>query len=114
QLPLSPSLSRKWDAVGRELDYRVLAGGNGHDERFHVARTLPALDGPAFFGALPVRIARELRSFRPPAVLAHGAHAPATAVAARKLARVQTAEIAALHGDWHAPPRLYCSRLRPA
>jgi len=28
QLPLSPSLARKWDAVGREVDFRVLAGGN--------------------------------------------------------------------------------------
>jgi glycosyltransferase involved in cell wall biosynthesis len=112
QLPLSPSLQRKWDAVGRELDFRVLAGGNGHDERFHLARTLPALDGPAFFAALPVRIARELRSFRPHAVLAQGAHEAAAAVAGRKLARVDAAVIADMHGDWRAPTRLYGSRLR--
>jgi glycogen synthase len=114
QLPLSPSLARKWDAVGRELDYRVLAGGNGHDKRFHLARTLPALDGPAFFGALPVRIARELRSFRPHAVLAQGAHETAAALAGRRLARVDTAVIADVHGDWRAPTRLYGSRLRTA
>ena len=87
ELPLSPSLQRKWDAVGRELDFRVLAGGNGQDELFHLARTLPALDGPAFFAALPVRIARELRSFQPHAVLAQGAHEAAAALAGRKLAR---------------------------
>ena len=114
ELPLSPSLARKWEAVGRELDYRVLAGGNGHDERFHLARRLPALDGPVFFGALPVRIARELRSFRPHAVLAQGAHETAAALAARKLARLDTAVIADLHGDWRAPTRLYGSRLRSA
>ena len=114
QLPLSPSLARKWDAVGRELDFRVLAGGNGHDEHFHLARTLPALDGPAFFAALPVRIARELRSFRPHAVLAQGAHEAAAALAARRLARVDTAVIADMHGDWRAPTRLYGSRLRTA
>jgi len=114
QLPLSPSLARKWDAVGREVDFRVLAGGNGHDEHFHLARTLPALDGPAFFAALPVRIARELRDFRPHAVLAQGAHEAAAALAGRRLARVETAVIADMHGDWRAPTRLYGSRLRQA
>jgi glycosyltransferase involved in cell wall biosynthesis len=113
-LPLSPSLQRKWDAVGHELDFRVLAGGNGHDERFHLTRTLPACDGPAFFAALPVRIARELRDFRPHAVLAQGAHEAAAALAGRKLARADTAVIADMHGDWRAPTRLYGSRLRTA
>ena len=112
QLPLSPSLARKWDAVGRELDYRVLAGGDGSNEYFHLARTLPALDGPAFFAALPVRIARELRSFRPHAVLAQGAHEATAALAGRRLARVEAAVIADIHGDWRAPTRLYGSRLR--
>ncbi len=114
QLPLSASLQRKWDAVGRELEFRVLAGGNGRDEHFHLARTLPALDGPAFFAALPLRIARELREFRPHAVLAQGAHEAAAGLAARRLARVDTAVIADMHGDWRAPTRLYGSRLRTA
>jgi glycosyltransferase involved in cell wall biosynthesis len=114
QLPLAPSLARKWDAVGRELDFRVLAGGDGHDERFHLTRQLRALDGLAFFAALPLRIARELRDFRPHAVLAQGAHETAAALAARRLARADTAVIADVHGDWHAPTRLYGSRLRTA
>ena len=114
RLPLPPSLARKWDAVGRELDFRVLASGNGHDERFHLTPRLPAFDGPAFFAALPMRIARELREFRPHAVLAQGAHEAAAALAARRLARVETAVIADLHGDWRAPTRLYGSRLRAA
>ena len=114
ELPLSPSLARKWDAIGTELEFRVLAGGSGSNGTFHLARELPALDGPAFFAALPLRIARELRSFRPHAVLAQGAHETAAALAARKLARVDTAVIADLHGDWRAPTRLYGSRLRGA
>jgi glycosyltransferase involved in cell wall biosynthesis len=114
ELPLSESVARKWDAIGNELDFRVLAGGDGHDERFHLARPLPALDGAAFFASLPVRIARELRSFRPHAVLAQGAHETAAALAARRLARIDTAVIADVHGDWRAPTRLYGSRLRTA
>ena len=112
ELPLSPSLARKWDAIGAELDYRVLAGGSGSNGSFHLARELPALDGPAFFAALPLRIARELREFEPHAVLAQGAHETAAALGARKLARTHTAVIADLHGDWRAPTRLYGSRLR--
>jgi glycosyltransferase involved in cell wall biosynthesis len=114
ELPLAPSLARKWDAVGEELDFRVLAGGSGGNGAFHLVGELPALDGPAFFAALPLRIARELRDFRPHAVLAQGAHETAAALAARKLARVDTAVIVDLHGDWQAPTRLYGSRLRSA
>ena len=112
ELPLAPSLARKWDAVGQELDFRVLAGGSGGNGAFHLARELPALDGPAFFAALPLRIARELRDFRPHAVLAQGAHETAAALTARKLARADAAVIADLHGDWRTPTRLYGSRLR--
>jgi glycosyltransferase involved in cell wall biosynthesis len=112
ELPLSPSLVRKWDAIGAEIDFRVLASGNGSDGAFHLTRQLPALDGPAFFAALPLRIARELRHFHPHAVLAQGAHETAAALSARRLARTETAVIADLHGDWRAPTRLYGSRAR--
>jgi glycosyltransferase involved in cell wall biosynthesis len=112
ELPLSPSLARKWDAIGSELDFRVLAGGSGSNGSFHLARELPALDGPAFFAALPLRVARELREFEPQAVLAQGAHETAAALSGRALARSKAVVIADLHGDWRAPTRLYGSRLR--
>ena len=112
ELPLSPGLVRKWDAIGAQLDFRVLAAGGRSNGAFHLARELPALDGPAFFAALPFRIARELHEFKPHAVLAQGAHETAAALSARKLARTQTAVIVDLHGDWRAPTRLYGSRLR--
>jgi glycosyltransferase involved in cell wall biosynthesis len=112
ETPLSPSLERKWSAIGDELDFRVLAGGSGGNGAFHLVGRLPALDGPAFFAALPARIARQLRDFRPHAVLAQGAHETAAALTARKLAQVETAVIADIHGDWRTPTRLYGSRLR--
>src|SRR6476659_550007 len=114
ELPLAPSLARKWDAIGEEIDFRVLAGGSGGNGVFHLTRGWPVLDGPAFFAALPIRVARELRAFRPHAVLAQGAHETAAALSARRLAGASTAVIADLHGDWRAPTRLYGSRLRGA
>lgn len=112
ETPLSPSLERKWNAIGEQLEFRVLAAGTGSNGAFHLVGRLPALDGPAFFAALPARIARQLREFRPHAVLAQGAHEAGAALTARKLARVKTTVIVDLHGDWRAPTRLYGSRLR--
>ena len=112
ETPLSPSLERKWTAIGDEVEFRVLAGGTGGNGAFHLVGTLPALDGAAFFAALPARIARQLRDFRPHAVLAQGAHEAAAALTARKLAQVDTAVIVDIHGDWRTPTRLYGSRLR--
>jgi glycosyltransferase involved in cell wall biosynthesis len=105
-------LVRKWDAIRHELDFRVVAGGEGRNDEFRLGRSMPAVDGAAFYAVLPARIARELRDFRPHAVLAQGAHETAAALTGRKLARVGTAVIADIHGDWRAPTRLYGSRLR--
>jgi glycosyltransferase involved in cell wall biosynthesis len=118
-LPLSPSLAQKFDALSAELDVRVLAsssGGSGTDARFRLVRPLRPrpLDGAAFYAALPFRIARELRLFRPDAVLAQGAQEAALAVMGRRLARVPTRVIADIHGDPAAPARLYGSPRRNA
>jgi glycosyltransferase involved in cell wall biosynthesis len=115
-LPLSPSLERKFDALEHELDVRVLAsrgrGSNGSDPRFRLVDALPALDGPAFYALLPLRVARELRAGRPDAVLVQGAQETALVLLGRTLARVPARVIADLHGDPGAPTRLYGSRAR--
>ena len=118
-LPLSPSLAQKFDALSAELDVRVLAssgGGRGRDSRFQLVRPIRprALDGAAFYALLPFRVARELRSFRPDAVLAQGAQEAALCVLGRTLARVPTRVIADIHGDPAAPARLYGSSFRKA
>ena len=110
--PLPASERRKWDAIGEELDFRVLAAGADGGPEFRLAPEPPVLAGPAFYAALPGRVARELRAFRPHAVVAQGAHETAAVLGARRLARVETAVVADLHGDWRAPTRLYGSRLR--
>jgi len=117
-LPLDPALARKWDALERELDLRVLARaaerGNGHDPSFQLARPLRprALDGAVFYATLPLRVARELRSFRPDVLFVQSPYEAAAALAARKLAESDARIVLELHGDWRTATRLYGSRLR--
>jgi glycosyltransferase involved in cell wall biosynthesis len=114
-LPLSASLAHKFDALGEELDVRVLAasgGGRGRDPRFRLAPRLPVLDGPAYYALLPFRAARELRAFRPDAVLAQGAQEAALVHVGRRLGRVRTQLVADIHGDPASPTRLYGSSWR--
>jgi glycosyltransferase involved in cell wall biosynthesis len=112
ETPLPEGERRKWDAVRAELDFRILAAGRPDGAEFPLFAEPPLLAGPAYYAALPARIARELRRFRPQAVVAQGAHETAAALAARRLAGVETAVIADVHGDYRAPTRLYGSRLR--
>jgi glycosyltransferase involved in cell wall biosynthesis len=113
-LPLAPTLARRFDALRAELELRVLAAGSGSDETFHLVPALPLGDGPAYYAALPLRIARELRSFRPDAVLAQSPYEGAAALAARRLARVRTPVVVDVHGDPRTFTRLYGSRARRA
>ena len=70
------------------------------------------LDGPLWYLRLPGRVARELRSFDPDAVIAQGAQETALALLARRLARSHVKVVLDVHGDWKAPTRLYGSRAR--
>ncbi len=112
ELPLPESEGRRWDAVRAQMDFRVIASGNGGDDEFRLAREPRLAAGPAYYAALPGRIAVELRRFRPHAVVAQGLHETAAALAARRLARLQVVVIADVHGDWRVPTRLYGSRFR--
>ena len=116
-LPLSPSLLRKFDALSDELEVRVLAsaaGRDGSDPRFRLVRAVRprVLDGAAFYALLPLRVARELRDFRPDAILVQGGQEAALALLGRRLARVPARVIVDVHGDPAAPARLYGSPLR--
>ena len=117
RLPLSESLERKFAALRGELDVRVVASsadGSRGDETFSLWRRLPVLDGAAFYGALPFRVARELRRFRPDAVTTQSPYEALAVLVGRGLTRSPTALIVELHGDWRTFPRLYGSPLRRA
>jgi glycosyltransferase involved in cell wall biosynthesis len=117
RLPLSPSLERKFSALGRQLDVRVLASsadGSAGDETFRLWRALPVgpLDGVAFYLTLPFRLAGELRGFEPDAVATQSPFEAVAVLAGRNLARRRPALVVELHGDWRTFSRLYGSPLR--
>lgn len=117
RFPLSEGLEKRHEALTRELDWHQLGTSVGEaprDARFVLARPFPlrALDGIAYYLALPWRIARELRRLRPDAVVAQGAQETAMALLARGATRSDAAVVLDLHGDWKAPTRLYGSRGR--
>ena len=118
RLPLPPSLAEKFEALGGELDVRVLAsalpGSAPGDRTFTLVQPFPLrrLDGLAFWLALPTRIARLLRDFRPEAVVCQTAHDAAAALLARWITRVPARVVVEVHGDWRTATRLYGSPAR--
>ena len=117
RLPLDETLRRRFDALDAELDWRQLAtagGGAGSDARLRLVPVFPVrrLDGIVFYLALPFRVARELRRFRPEVVIAQGAQETALVLFARALARVRVPVVFDVHGDWRTATRLYGSSLR--
>ena len=119
RFPLEQGLERRFEALSRELDWVQLgtaAGGTPTDARFVLARPFPVrrLEGLAYHAALPFRVRRALRSFRPDVAIVQGAQETALVLLGRVLASTRTKVAVDLHGDWRAPTRLYGSSLRRA
>jgi glycosyltransferase involved in cell wall biosynthesis len=116
RLPLDGAQKRKWDAVAGVIDHRVLAaapaGASRGDARFLLVPARSVLDGPLYYLALPLRIARELRRFKPEAALVQGVHETVAFLLARRLTGSSTKVILDVQGDWHEATRLYGSPLR--
>jgi glycosyltransferase involved in cell wall biosynthesis len=112
RVPLSPSLQLKWGALARVFDLRVLASSPNRsrgDETFRL-RPRSVLDGPLFWLTFPARIKREVRAFRPNAIVAQSPFEAAAAL----IARTGVPVIVELHGDWRTFGRLYGSGARRA
>jgi glycosyltransferase involved in cell wall biosynthesis len=114
-IPLSVGLARKWDAVERELDLRVIgrAGAvEGDDPRFRlIGAPLRALRGAAFYASLPVVVAAEIRRFRPHVVITQSPY-EAFACLVRGPGTARPKLVVEVHGDWRTASRLYGSPLR--
>ena len=118
RLPPEPRVAAKFDALGQELDVRVLAsaapGSLTNDETFALVPPLRprVLDGIAFWLALPWRTAGMLREFRPASILCQTPYDGAASLLARRLARVPARVVIEVHGDWRTSTRLYGSPAR--
>ncbi|MSO96427.1 MAG: glycosyltransferase family 1 protein, partial [Thermoleophilia bacterium] len=114
-LPLSVTLQRRFDALSAVIDWRQFAtsstGKGVSDERFTLVGRFPVarLDGAAFYSALPVRLAREIRAYRPEVLIVQGAEDTALALAGRRLARSNVPLVFDVHGDWRNNTRVYGS-----
>jgi glycosyltransferase involved in cell wall biosynthesis len=112
ELPLSPSLARKFAALEERFELRVLAtaadGRARDDGTFRLVGRLPLLDGPLFYALLPLRVRRLERAHRPDAIVTQSPYEAAFLQLGRPRAKV----IVELHGDWRTATRLYGSPLR--
>ena len=114
-LPLNPTLQRRFEALSAVIDWRQFGtsatGSEVRDERFTLVPQFPVLrlDGIAFYSFLPVRVAREIRAFRPYVVIVQGAEDTALALAGRRLARSTVPIVFDVHGDWRHNTRVYGS-----
>jgi glycosyltransferase involved in cell wall biosynthesis len=107
--PLTGTHARKFDALGHLLELRVLGtagSGSGTLPRFTL------LAGRLFYARAPFAIARELRSFRPDAVIAQSPYEGLVVLAGRALAHSPAKVIVEIHGDWTTASRYYGSPLR--
>lgn len=117
-VPLPKTLERRFDALSDVLDWHQLGtsrdGSSVRTTRFTLLPRFPvgALDGAAFYAALPVRVARSIRSFAPEIVIVQGAQDTALALLGRRLAGSGVPIVFDVHGDWRNDTRVYGSRLR--
>jgi glycosyltransferase involved in cell wall biosynthesis len=115
-LPLPPALAKKWDAVSRELDVRVIGRARtvrSTDQRFRLVPQGPRrLRGLGYYAALPVIVRRELRGYSPQVIITKGPFEAFAVLPVWKLARPRPKLVVDLHGDWRIASRLYGSPLR--
>jgi glycosyltransferase involved in cell wall biosynthesis len=115
--PLTHTHARKFDALGEQLDYRVVGSAVRRGSRLSRFRLLApirvrALDGPMFYLRLPFAVAAELRSFGPDVMIAQSPYEGLAALLGRRLARSPARLVVEIHGDWHTATRLYGSKAR--
>lgn len=120
RLPLPGWVAKKFDALERQLDYRVVASaeserGAAADGRFRLLAPLRPrlLDGIAFYVRCPLVVRRQIREFDPDVIVAESPYTGAAALIGRALAWGRRPRIVVeVHGDWRTATRLYGSPKR--
>ena len=120
-VPLPDWLARKFDALERQLDYRVIASvderapGSTTHERFRLLEPsrIKLFDGVLFYLRLPFHVRRQIIDFRPDAIMAESPYSAAASLVGRAWTRGQRPQvIVEIHGDWRTATRLYGSPSR--
>src|SRR5215208_1703289 len=118
-LPLPGWLAKKFDALERQLDFRVIAsardGDPGSDARFALLEPLRPgfLDGAIFYLRAPFAVRRQIAAFRPEVIVAESPYTGAAALIGRALASGHRPRVVVeVHGDWRTATRMYGSPRR--
>jgi hypothetical protein len=116
ELPLSPSLAKKWNALSEQFEVRVIGRAQtvrSTDPRFRAVRMMPSpFRGPCYYASLPAIVNRELRTFRPEVLVTQSPYEAFVLLPVLKGMRPRPRLVIELHGDWRTAPRLYGSPLR--
>lgn len=107
--PLPAPLARKWDALAEQLDLRVLATAAGEPSRDRTFTLVPDRRLGAFYPLLAGAVAREVRAFRPDAVVVQSPYEALAARAGLALVRSRAKLVLEVHGDWETATELYGS-----
>ena len=122
RLPLPAWLAKKFDALERQLDFRVVASAESADQETRDARFRllaphrPRLvDGILFYVRCPFAVRRAIDEFDPEAIVAESPYTGAAALLGRALAPGRRPRVVVeVHGDWRTATRLYGSPRRRA
>jgi glycosyltransferase involved in cell wall biosynthesis len=109
-------LAKKWDAVSKQLDVRVLARAravDAEDLRFRLIRPgIRPFRSAAFYASLPMVVAIEVKRFRPDVVITASPYEAFASLVAWPFLRPRPKLLVELHGDWRSASRLYGSPFR--
>lgn len=116
-LPLRPPQDEKWAAVGRRIDFRVVAVPgrvDAPDRRFRLLapRGPRWLRGARFYASIPRMVRAEIAAFRPDVIVAQSPFEGIGVLVGRRLSRSLPRVVVEVHGDPASAARLYGSRLR--
>jgi len=122
RLPLPAWLAKKFDALERQLDFRVLASAadragplTGGPFSLIAPSRLRILDGVLFYIRCPLAVRRQIREFRPEAIVAESPYTGACSIVGRAFVRgARPRVVVEVHGDWRTATRLYGSPARKA
>jgi glycosyltransferase involved in cell wall biosynthesis len=117
ELPLAGPDAVKFDALGRVVDWILLARARpsrGETQRIVLLGppSLHRLVGPLFHLRLPLATARVIARRHPDIIVAQDPYIGIAALLARRLTRARLPVVVEVHGDWRTATRLYGTRAR--